>query len=170
MKKTSPRQRQSFVARFGAMSGAVEVIAKAAAPRASYEWQYSIDGGKTWVSTELVAVEDDHHGAARRHGRRVPGSRDDQERAGGLGSAHVAAREAGKDAVGVTKAAVLVPGDGRLPSIGVARGREGAVAARADGRIGLEENVDCVRGTDSCFEGRHFSMYRTGRARRRRLW
>ncbi len=51
VKKVTPRQKQSFVARYGATSGAVEVIAKAAAPRASYEWQYSIDGGKTWVST-----------------------------------------------------------------------------------------------------------------------
>jgi hypothetical protein len=51
VKKTSQRQKQSFMARYGATSGAVEVIAKAAAPRASYEWQYSLDGGKTWVST-----------------------------------------------------------------------------------------------------------------------
>ena len=45
------RQKQAFVARYGATSGAVEVISKAASVRASYEWQYSVDGGKTWVST-----------------------------------------------------------------------------------------------------------------------
>jgi hypothetical protein len=27
----------------------VKVVAPAAARRASYDWQYSIDGGKTWV-------------------------------------------------------------------------------------------------------------------------
>jgi hypothetical protein len=51
VKKVTSRQKQSFVARYGATSGTVEVVAKAAAARASYEWQYSIDGGKTWVST-----------------------------------------------------------------------------------------------------------------------
>jgi len=50
VKKVTPRQKQSFVARYGATSGVVEVVAKAAAPRASYEWQYSIDAGKTWLS------------------------------------------------------------------------------------------------------------------------
>jgi hypothetical protein len=33
----------------GAVSGSVELLAKAAAPRASYEWQYSTDQ-KTWTS------------------------------------------------------------------------------------------------------------------------
>jgi hypothetical protein len=33
----------------GAMSGSVEVLAPTAARRAAYEWQYSVDGGKTWV-------------------------------------------------------------------------------------------------------------------------
>ena len=33
----------------GTMSGSVEVIAPPVARRASYEWQYSLDGGKTWV-------------------------------------------------------------------------------------------------------------------------
>jgi len=33
----------------GAMSGSVEVLAPTAARRAAYEWQYSLDGGKTWV-------------------------------------------------------------------------------------------------------------------------
>jgi len=50
VKKTTPRQKQQFAVRAGATSGAVEVTAKAAAPRASYEWQYSLDGGKTWTS------------------------------------------------------------------------------------------------------------------------
>jgi len=49
VKKVSLRQKQSFEVRQGATSGTVHVIAKAAAARASYEWQYSIDGGKTWI-------------------------------------------------------------------------------------------------------------------------
>ncbi len=33
----------------GEMSGSVEVVAPTAGRRAAYEWQYSVDGGKTWV-------------------------------------------------------------------------------------------------------------------------
>jgi hypothetical protein len=33
----------------GAMSGSVDLVAPTAARRAAYEWQYSLDGGKTWV-------------------------------------------------------------------------------------------------------------------------
>jgi hypothetical protein len=33
----------------GAMSGSVQVVAPPAARRSAYEWQYSLDGGKTWV-------------------------------------------------------------------------------------------------------------------------
>jgi hypothetical protein len=50
VKKVPNRQKQTFEARQGATSGTVHVIAKAVAARASYEWQYSIDGGKTWTS------------------------------------------------------------------------------------------------------------------------
>jgi hypothetical protein len=51
VKKTAMRQKQTFAARYGATSGTVDVIAKAVANRASYEWQYSVDGGKTWVES-----------------------------------------------------------------------------------------------------------------------
>lgn len=51
VKKVPIRQKQSFEVRQGATSGTVRVIAKAAAARASYEWQHSIDGGKTWIDT-----------------------------------------------------------------------------------------------------------------------
>jgi hypothetical protein len=37
-------------AKLGSVSGSLKVVAPAAARRASYEWQYSIDGGKTWVT------------------------------------------------------------------------------------------------------------------------
>jgi hypothetical protein len=49
VKKSALRQKQGFVAKYGATSGTVHVTAPAAGARASYEWQYSIDGGKTWV-------------------------------------------------------------------------------------------------------------------------
>jgi hypothetical protein len=50
VKKTTLRQRQVLAAKYGATSGTVHVTAPSAGARASYEWQYSIDGGKTWVS------------------------------------------------------------------------------------------------------------------------
>jgi hypothetical protein len=49
VKKSGGRQKQTFIVKSGATSGSVHVIAKAVATRASYEWQYSLDGGKTWV-------------------------------------------------------------------------------------------------------------------------
>jgi hypothetical protein len=50
VKRTTSRQKQTFAVKYGPTSGSVEVIAKAAGARACYEWQYSLDGGKTWVS------------------------------------------------------------------------------------------------------------------------
>jgi hypothetical protein len=38
-----------FVAKQGAVSGSAKLVAATAARRASYEWEYSTDGGKTWV-------------------------------------------------------------------------------------------------------------------------
>jgi hypothetical protein len=38
-----------FAAKPAAVSGSVILHAVSAARRASYEWQYSTDGGKTWV-------------------------------------------------------------------------------------------------------------------------
>jgi hypothetical protein len=49
LKKLTKRQKQEFGAKNGANSGSVEVFAKSAGPRACYEWQYSVDGGKTWT-------------------------------------------------------------------------------------------------------------------------
>lgn len=49
VKKSPLRQKQGFVAKYGATSGTVHVTAPAAGSRASYNWSYSIDGGKTWV-------------------------------------------------------------------------------------------------------------------------
>jgi hypothetical protein len=41
---------RTFAAKPGHVSGVATVVATSAARRASYEWQYSIDGGKTWVT------------------------------------------------------------------------------------------------------------------------
>jgi len=49
LKKTPVRPKRVFAAKFGTVSGSVHLVAEAAARRASYEWQYSTDGGKTWV-------------------------------------------------------------------------------------------------------------------------
>jgi hypothetical protein len=49
LKKTPVRKPRVFTAKPGAVSGSVEVIAVSAGRRASYEWQYSTDGGKTWI-------------------------------------------------------------------------------------------------------------------------
>jgi len=43
-----PRQR-GFAAMPGLVSGTVKLEAIAAAKRAAYEWEYSLDGGKTWL-------------------------------------------------------------------------------------------------------------------------
>jgi len=50
IKKTAVRPSRLFNAKAGATSGTAKLVAQSAARRASYEWQTSIDGGKTWVS------------------------------------------------------------------------------------------------------------------------
>jgi hypothetical protein len=50
VRKTAIRAPRIFAAKPGAVSGAVTLVAASAAHRASYEWQYSADGGKTWVA------------------------------------------------------------------------------------------------------------------------
>jgi hypothetical protein len=42
--------KRVFSATPGTVSGTMKLVTDAAAPRASYEWQSSIDGGKTWVA------------------------------------------------------------------------------------------------------------------------
>jgi hypothetical protein len=50
VRKARSLRPRVFTARPGAVSGSVEVVAVAAARRASYEWEYSTDGGKTWIA------------------------------------------------------------------------------------------------------------------------
>jgi hypothetical protein len=49
VKKTLVRAPRVFDAKLGPVSGSAKLIAASAGPRSSYEWQYSTDGGKTWV-------------------------------------------------------------------------------------------------------------------------
>jgi hypothetical protein len=49
VRKTAVHPPRVFNATQGSVSGSVKLITAAAAKRASYNWQYSIDGGKTWV-------------------------------------------------------------------------------------------------------------------------
>lgn len=49
VKKVPVRPPRVFSAKPGAVSGTVKVVAPQAAHRASYEWQQSNDGGKTWI-------------------------------------------------------------------------------------------------------------------------
>jgi hypothetical protein len=49
VRKASARRPRTFAAKPGAVSGSAKVVAPTASRRASYEWQYSTDGGKTWV-------------------------------------------------------------------------------------------------------------------------
>jgi hypothetical protein len=48
VRKPVLRQKQTFTAKTGAVSGTVALTTVTAARRASYEWESSLDGGKTW--------------------------------------------------------------------------------------------------------------------------
>jgi hypothetical protein len=50
VRKTAVRTRAPLTVKPGAVSGTMQLAAKAAAPRASYEWEWSGDGGKTWTA------------------------------------------------------------------------------------------------------------------------
>ena len=51
VRKPTVRKPRVFAAEQGDNSGSVKLVAPAAARRASYDWEYSVDGGKTWVAT-----------------------------------------------------------------------------------------------------------------------
>jgi hypothetical protein len=50
VRKTPTRRARAFAAKPGPVSGVAKVVAEQAARRASYNWQYSTDGGKTWIT------------------------------------------------------------------------------------------------------------------------
>lgn len=49
VRKATARKPRIFEALPGAVSGSAKLVAPSAGPRASYEWELSTDGGKTWV-------------------------------------------------------------------------------------------------------------------------
>jgi len=50
VRKTATRAPRVFSAKPGTVSGEVKVLAPSAGHRSSYEWEYSIDGGTTWLA------------------------------------------------------------------------------------------------------------------------
>jgi hypothetical protein len=49
VRKTPTRTARVFAAKPGANSGVALLVAASAGHRSAYDWQYSTDGGKTWV-------------------------------------------------------------------------------------------------------------------------
>ena len=49
VRRTGARAKPTFAVRQGTTSGSVKISARAVAVRASYEWEWSVDGGKTWT-------------------------------------------------------------------------------------------------------------------------
>jgi hypothetical protein len=49
VRKPTTRSKPPFAARQGDTSGMVKLAAKAVARRASYDWEWSADGGQTWT-------------------------------------------------------------------------------------------------------------------------
>lgn len=49
VRKTAVRKPRTFAAAAGPTSGSIKLVAASAGHRASYEWQCSTDGGKTWT-------------------------------------------------------------------------------------------------------------------------
>ncbi len=49
IRKNPVHKNLGFHAKLGTTPGSVKVVAPAAARRAAYDWQSSVDGGKTWV-------------------------------------------------------------------------------------------------------------------------
>jgi hypothetical protein len=49
VRKVPVRTKRVFNAKQGTVSGSVTLVTASAARRASYEWEYSSDGGKTWL-------------------------------------------------------------------------------------------------------------------------
>ena len=50
VRKETVRPTSVFAAKPGLVSGSAKLTATVAARRAAYDWEYSTDGGKTWVS------------------------------------------------------------------------------------------------------------------------
>jgi hypothetical protein len=49
VRKTVVRKPRAFEAAPGPVTGSAKLVAPSAGRRAAYEWEYSVDGGKTWL-------------------------------------------------------------------------------------------------------------------------
>jgi hypothetical protein len=54
VRKTVVRSARVFGAKPGEVTGTAKLIAASAGHRSSYEWEYSTDGGKTWVTAPVT--------------------------------------------------------------------------------------------------------------------
>jgi hypothetical protein len=54
--KAHPPTKRGFAVKQGHVSGSIDVEAPRAARSASYEWQWSLDGGKTWQSAPSTSL------------------------------------------------------------------------------------------------------------------
>jgi hypothetical protein len=52
VKKMPVHKPRVFEATQGPVTGQVKLVTKSAGPRAAYDWQYSVDGGKTWIDVD----------------------------------------------------------------------------------------------------------------------
>lgn len=51
IRKAPTHPARTFTAKAGAVSGSVKLYAESVGHRSAYLWEYSVDGGKTWVTT-----------------------------------------------------------------------------------------------------------------------
>ena len=49
LRKNGPKSKPPLAAKRGTLAGSVDLVAKAEVGAKAYDWQYSIDAGKTWV-------------------------------------------------------------------------------------------------------------------------
>jgi len=54
VRKVATHAARTFTAKAGAVSGSVKLYAKSVGDRAAYMWEYSTDGGKTWIATPVT--------------------------------------------------------------------------------------------------------------------
>jgi hypothetical protein len=54
VRKVATHAARTFTAKAGAVSGTVTLYAKSVGERAAYLWEYSTDGGKTWIATPVT--------------------------------------------------------------------------------------------------------------------
>jgi hypothetical protein len=54
VRKTVVHPPRVFAAKPGPVTGTARLVAASAGHRASYEWEYSTDGGKTWLTTPVT--------------------------------------------------------------------------------------------------------------------